>query len=159
MIVILRPDSSGDEAFLRRLIVETLAEEPGAAAWPEPMRTHLLEVRYTGRRRSRRMDFPEAAGCVIQADGEDAGWVATASLPGEVRIVDIMILPKMRGRGIGTAAILTILSAAADAGKPVRLSVNPMNRSAARLYERLGFRKIGEDGASCFRERDFTVDR
>jgi ribosomal protein S18 acetylase RimI-like enzyme len=58
----------------------------------------------------------------------------------------------MRGMGIGAAAIQVILSSAADAGKPVRLSVNPMNQGAIRLYERLGFRKIGEDEIQHFME-------
>jgi ribosomal protein S18 acetylase RimI-like enzyme len=157
MTVTLRLESSADEAFLRHLIVETVAEEWGAVAWPEPMRSHLLEVQYAARRQSRRVDFPDATGRVIQADEESAGWVVTASLPHEMHIVDIMILPKMRGRGIGTAAIQTVLSTAAHAGKPVRLSVNRMNRGATRLYERLGFRKIGEDEGQYFMERDLTT--
>lgn len=145
MTVSLRPESPSDEAFLRHLIIESAAEELGAAAWPEPMRSHLLGVQYAGRRQSRRVDFPDAASHVIQADGVDAGWVVVAAMPGELHIVDIMILPEKRGTGIGTAAIREILSRAADAGKPVRLSVNVTNWGAIRLYERLGFRRIGGD--------------
>ena len=156
MTVSLRPETPADEAFLRHLILESVAQELGAAAWPEPMRSHLLGVQYAGRRQSRRMNFPDAASQVIQADGENAGWVVTASLPEEMHIVDIMILPEMRGRGIGTAAIQEILSTAAHAGKPLRLSVNPMNQGAIRLYERLGFRKIGEDEVQYFMEHDVT---
>ncbi len=156
MTVSLRPESSADEAFLRHLILESVTEELGAAAWPEPMRSHLLGVQYAGRRQSRRADFPGAASYVIQADGENAGWVVTASLPDETHIVDIMILPVMRGRGIGTIALREILCTAVHAGKPVRLSVNPMNQGAIRLYERLGFRKIGEDEVQYFMQHDVT---
>jgi ribosomal protein S18 acetylase RimI-like enzyme len=152
MTVSLRSESPEDDAFLRRLILESVAEELGAAAWPEPMRSHLLGVQCAGRRQSRRVDFPDAASYVIQADGENAGWLVVASMPEEMHIVDFMILPQMRGRGLGTAAIRKILSTAADAGKPVRLSVNPMNRGAIRLYERLGFRKIGQDEVQHFME-------
>jgi ribosomal protein S18 acetylase RimI-like enzyme len=152
MTVSLRPESPADDAFLRHLILESVAEELGAAAWPEPMRSHLLGVQVAGRRQSRRVDFPDADSLVIQADGEDAGWLVAASMPEEVHIVDIMVMPEMRGMGIGAAAIQVILSSAADAGKPVRLSVNPMNQGAIRLYERLGFRKIGEDEIQHFME-------
>jgi len=154
MAVSLRPESPSDEGFLRHLIVETVAEELGAAAWPEPMRSHLLGVQYAGRRQSRRVDFPEAASHVIQADGENAGWVVVASMPREVHIVDIMIVAEKRGRGIATSAVREILSTAAGAGKPVRLSVNAANRGAIRLYERLGFRKIGRDEVQYFMEHD-----
>jgi ribosomal protein S18 acetylase RimI-like enzyme len=140
--VTLRPESPSDEDFIRRLILQTVAEELGASAWPEPMRTHLLGVQYTARRQSHRTNQPEAASHVIQADGVDAGWAVVNTMPHEVRLAEIMVLPEMRGWGIGTAAIHEILSTAAGAGKPVRLNVNVMNHGAIRLYERVGFRKI-----------------
>jgi ribosomal protein S18 acetylase RimI-like enzyme len=129
--VSLRPESPPDEPFIRRLMLATIADELGASAWPEPMRSHLLDIQYMVRR--------QAAGQVIQANGEDAGWVVVKTMPHEVRLVEIMVLPELRGRGIGTAAIREIL---ASAGKPVRLNVNVTNRAAIRLYERLGFRKV-----------------
>jgi ribosomal protein S18 acetylase RimI-like enzyme len=154
MTVSLRPESPSDEGFLRDLIVANAAEELGAAAWPEPMRGHLLGVQYAARRQSRREEYPEAASHVIQADGADAGWVVVASLQHEVHIVDIMILPGKRGWGIGTAAIREILATAAVARKRVRLSVNTANEGAIRLYERLGFRTIGQDAVQYFMEHD-----
>ena len=141
MTVILRPESSSDEDFIRRLILETVAEELGASAWPEPMRSHLLGVQYTARRQAHRRSFRESANCVIQAHGVDAGWAVVNTMPHEIRLVEIMVLPEMRGNGIGTATIRQILSVAANAGKPVRLNVNVTNHGAIRLYERLGFRK------------------
>jgi len=33
----LRPEAPGDESFLRGLVTATVAEELGAANWPEPM--------------------------------------------------------------------------------------------------------------------------
>lgn len=145
MTITLRPETSQDETFLRRLIFETLDSELGASAWPEPMRSHLLGIQYEGRRRSYKVGYPETESSIIQADGEDAGWIAVAALPNEIYLAEIMVLPELRGRGIGTAAIRGILAAAHDAGKPVRLKVNAMNHAAIRLYERLGFRRIDGD--------------
>jgi ribosomal protein S18 acetylase RimI-like enzyme len=145
-------ESAEDEPFLRRLVVETVAAELGASAWPEPMRTHLLGVQYESRRQSHRLNFPGADSQIIRFDGADVGWIVVNTLPDEVRLVEIMIMPELRGRGIGTAVVREILAAAGDAGKPVRLSVNLMNRAAIRLYERLGFRRTGGDDVQQFME-------
>jgi ribosomal protein S18 acetylase RimI-like enzyme len=154
--VTLRPESPSDEDFIRRLILQTIAEELGASAWPEPMRSHLLGVQHTARRQSHRANNPEAASHVIQADGVDAGWAVLNTMPHEVRLAEIMILPEMRRRGIGTAAIDEILSTAARAGKPVRLNVNVTNHGAIRLYERLGFRQIEQNAVQYLMECDFS---
>ncbi len=141
MITTLRPECPSDELFLRRLILETVAAELGASHWPEPMRSQLLEVQYRARRQAR------AAGesFIIEAEENgtvDAGWLVLTRTPEETRIVDIMTLPALRGRGIGSAAICCVLDAA---DHPVRLSVNALNHDAIRLYERLGFRRVGQD--------------
>jgi ribosomal protein S18 acetylase RimI-like enzyme len=145
MTATLRPVRPGDEAFLRRLILDTIGAELGASAWPEPMRSHLLDIQYAARRHSHGAVIPETSSHIIQADGADAGWLVTTALPHEVRLVEIMVLPEWRGRGVGTATIRQLLSDAAAACTPVRLRVNVTNRAAIALYERLGFRRIDGD--------------
>jgi ribosomal protein S18 acetylase RimI-like enzyme len=154
----LRPESVADEPFIRRLIMETVAEELGAAAWPEPMRNHLLGIQYAARRQAH-LANPAAASHVIQADGTDsirvdAGWAVVNRMPHEVRLVEIMLLPEMRGKGIGTAVIHEVLASAAAAGKPLRLNVNMMNQGAIRFYERLGFLKTAQDAVQYLMEHD-----
>jgi ribosomal protein S18 acetylase RimI-like enzyme len=145
MLVTLRPESPRDEPFLRSLIHATIAGELGASQWPEPMRSHLLGIEYTTRRQLHRANFPEAVSYVVDADGADAGWAVVTTLPHEVQLVEIMILPELRGNGIGTAAIRQILATAAAAAKPVRLNVNVTNHRAIGLYQRLGFCRIEGD--------------
>ncbi len=132
MTIALRPETTADEPFLRHLIVETVALELGASAWPEPLRGPLLDLQYKGRRGAR-------PGWIVQTDGVDAGWVVLSDNSDHVFLTEIMILPEMRGRGIGTAALRFILT---NARKPVRLHVNVTNLGAVRLYERLGFRRV-----------------
>jgi ribosomal protein S18 acetylase RimI-like enzyme len=88
----------------------------------------------------------------MQADGVPVGWALVNTMPHEVRVVEIMVLPERRGRGIGTAAFDEILSTAASARKPVRLNVNILNQRAIRLYERLGFRKVDQDAVQYLME-------
>ena len=50
MILSLRDEEPGDEGFVRRLVIETVADELGADAWPEPLRSQLLEMQFASRR-------------------------------------------------------------------------------------------------------------
>jgi ribosomal protein S18 acetylase RimI-like enzyme len=68
--------------------------------------------------------------------------------PGEIRLVDIALLPEFRGRGLGGKVIRMLISEAADAGSALRLSVLRSNR-AMHLYERLGFIAKGGDAMYC----------
>jgi ribosomal protein S18 acetylase RimI-like enzyme len=63
--------------------------------------------------------------------------------PGELRLVDIALLPQFRNAGTGSALLQIILGEAAAAGQPVRLKVLKGNR-AESFYHRLGFTKTGE---------------
>jgi ribosomal protein S18 acetylase RimI-like enzyme len=136
--VTLRSHLPEDEPFLRRLIIDTVALELGAAAWPEPLRTQILELQYKGRRKSSR-------GSIIQADGEDSGWIVVSESPDLLYLSEILVLPEMRERGIGTAAIGQVLASADSTRRRVLLHVSSANPGAIRLYERLGFRRVDED--------------
>lgn len=133
MTVELRPEAAPDDPFLRRLITETIALELGAAAWPEPMRTHLIGIQYSGRRRASGESF------IVEADTEPAGWLLLQPMPHETRLIEIMVDPGRRNSGIGAAAIRKVLE---SNEKPVSLTVNLTNTAAIRLYERLGFRIV-----------------
>jgi [ribosomal protein S18]-alanine N-acetyltransferase len=65
-----------------------------------------------------------------------------------IPILSMAILPKYRGKGIGTMLIQEICTLATINGyKAISLSVDPGN-PALRLYERFNFKKIGVDGTS-----------
>lgn len=140
MNIALIPETDYSKPFLRKLILDTLSLELGAGAWPEPMRSHLLEIQYAGRRHAGAS--PDSESYVLQAEGVSAGWLVVSSQPHELRIVEIMVAPELRGRGIGAAAIRQIQRIAREAGKPLRLNVYAANQGAIRLYERLGFRIV-----------------
>jgi len=59
-------------------------------------------------------------------------------------LVGIQLLPEFQGRGIGSDLILRELAHAKALGKPLRLQVLRANDRARALYERLGFRVVGE---------------
>jgi GNAT superfamily N-acetyltransferase len=62
--------------------------------------------------------------------------------------LSIAVVPTRRGSGIGLALLTAILDAARQAGHPaVSLSVE-VDNPAQRLYERVGFKKVGQVGGS-----------
>ena len=82
---------------------------------------------------------------VVEVDGRAAGRLYVARWPGEIRVVDISLLPEYRGRGTGTALLGELVREAEAAGKPLTIHVERFNR-AIRLYERLGFVPAGDEG-------------
>jgi ribosomal-protein-alanine N-acetyltransferase len=63
----------------------------------------------------------------------------------EARILSIGVDPAFHGRGIGSALLAAALDSLARRGaRRVRLEVRPGNVPAVRMYERAGFRRVGE---------------
>jgi ribosomal protein S18 acetylase RimI-like enzyme len=60
-------------------------------------------------------------------------------------VLDIALLPEHRGRGIGAWLLTDVLAEAGAAAKPVQIHVERFN-PAQRLYDRLGFRQIADEG-------------
>ena len=56
----------------------------------------------------------------------------------------IAVLPEYRGQGIAGALLRASIERAAKCGKPAGLLVDPINPNARRLYERVGFTKVGD---------------
>ena len=145
MTVSLRSETDADERFVRHVVTDIVAKQLGAGAWPAEMRAQLLALQYAARRQSIHAAFPEGESRIIEVDGDGAGWVFIAELEQEIRLVEIMILEAHRHKGIGSTVIRQVIEGAAANGKPVRLTVANMNQGAGRLYERLGFRRVGGD--------------
>jgi ribosomal protein S18 acetylase RimI-like enzyme len=84
---------------------------------------------------------------VIEVDGRRAGRLRITRTANSVELSGIQLHPGVQNRGIGTAIIGELQSEAAGRGVPLQLHVERDNPNARRLYDRLGFAKIGEDGA------------
>lgn len=78
---------------------------------------------------------------IITRDGHDIGFYNGTALEDGYEIGNICIIPEYQNRGIGTAILRELLSKNAD--KTVSLQYFKSN-PVGRLYERLGFRRIGE---------------
>ena len=72
------------------------------------------------------------------------GEQARAAFPGCVEVNHLQVRPEVRGSGVGTALITAAEQLATARGiELVALGVGVDNDRAARLYERLGYRRTG----------------
>ena len=88
-------------------------------------------------------ESPDRQVILLNQVGAIGSWVVEDHE--EFLFLDYLVIsPHYQGKGLGTAMINQLLEDGARQGKPVRLHVLKLN-PAVRLYERLGFRRIGED--------------
>ena len=143
--IISRPETPEDHAFLFELYASTRKEELDLWGWPPEMRDSFLQLQFKAQQ-SYRATFPKAQFQVLSLNGARIGRAIVDRLAGEIRLIDIALLPDYRNHGIGTDLLRKLCAEAAAARKPLRLSVVKGHR-AASLYRRLGFLPAGESGA------------
>jgi len=141
--VTLRPAVPEDEAFLYELYCSTRAHDIGVAGLGPAQQDLILKMQFTGQQQQYRMDFPEADHDIILLEGRPIGRVMVQRTRERNTGVDIALLPEHRNSGIGGMLIKNLLIEAQEAGKPFRIHVERLN-PALRLYERLGFKTVGE---------------
>ncbi|MEM0896234.1 MAG: GNAT family N-acetyltransferase [Verrucomicrobiota bacterium] len=138
----LRPQTSGDEAFLSDLVIATREVEPGYRELVPQERTRLLKDQCRIQSAGYRKEFPNAFFLVVEANTKPIGRFYVDHTPGHIRVVELSLLPKFQGHGIGTQLMKTILAEATRTQIPILLSVVVWNHGAFRFYEKLGFRQV-----------------
>jgi GNAT superfamily N-acetyltransferase len=155
-VLTLRPAQPDDEPFLYRLYCSTRQDEMDAWGWGAAQREAFLQLQFRAQRRHYETQATPADHQVICQDGSPIGQMIVIRKAEEILLADIALLPSHRNAGIGTSLIKGVLSEAAQAGKPVLLHVL-IGSPAQRLYERLGFASIGNNGLHILMERKPAV--
>lgn len=88
-----------------------------------------------------RKPFFEAVKTILGKNMEGVDDETDAS---EFYLDTLAVLPEYRGRGIAAMLLKGAIDRAAACGKPAGLLVDKDNNRARKLYERVGFRQIGE---------------
>jgi RimJ/RimL family protein N-acetyltransferase len=140
-----RPIADADLPFLDALYVSTRAEEVAMTGWPAEMQRQFLAQQFDAQHRHYMRHYPDAEWLVVERAGRAIGRLYMEDWPSQIRIIDISLLPDSRGHGIGRAILEDVIDFAAGMGKLVSIHVEK-NNSARRLYDRLGFRKAGDEG-------------
>ena len=136
----LRPQSEQDREFLGALYASARENELANVPWPPEAKAAFLRSQFDAQTRHYESAYRGARFDIIERDGQPIGRFCVLETQRELRVVDIVLVPDVRGQGLGAALIRELQTH----GKPIALSVEVSN-PARRLYERLGFAKT-EDG-------------
>jgi len=140
--IVIRDAGEKDVPFFEELYFKTRHNEFTQLDWDEIQLEKFLQMQFNMQTQSYKMQFPDARISVIESGGAAVGRLITT---GEIRLVDIAVLPESRNHGIGSFVLNRLLNKAKGKGKFVDLQVLKSNVAATRLYERFGFEKTGEN--------------
>ncbi|RNF86563.1 GNAT family N-acetyltransferase [Montanilutibacter psychrotolerans] len=155
--IALRHAQSSDLPYLRELYASTREQELAQVAWPPQARQAFLDSQFALQHLHYVNHFPQAAFLVIEQHGDpvgryylqrgDASRAHHDEVPGDDLLIDISLGPAVRGQGLATALIGDSQRQAARHGRGMQLHVQCDNTGAARLYQRLGFSVVADEGA------------
>lgn len=141
----LRPVTGDDEPFLRALYASTRERELSAVKWSEDQKAAFLTMQFDAQDSHYRTHYRDAQFDIIEIDGVAAGRLYVWETAGELRVVDIALMPQYRNQGIGGGLMRAILRRASESGRAVTIHVEADN-PARHLYERLEFTPVEQRG-------------
>ena len=141
----LRPAGPDDAELLYRIYASTREDELAVVPWDAAAKEAFLRMQFAAQDTHYRAAFPDASYDLIVSGADVLGRLYVDRGETAWQVIDISLLPRHRGKGIGTRLLTDVLASAGAAGKPVRMHVERFN-PARRLYGRLGFREIADKG-------------
>ena len=148
----LRERVQEDLAFLAALYASTRQDEMRLVDWTDAQKAAFLQDQFDKQHRHYLEHYPQAQWLVIEREGTPVGRIYLEQTFREIRLMDVALLPEIRGQGVGSRLMQALLEAGDRAGLPISLHVEPFNR-AIELYRRLGFVEIETRGYYQFMER------
>lgn len=145
----LRPIQDSDLPFLASLYASTRERELAPVPWTEPEKQAFLSFQFNCQHQHYQQSYSGARFDIVERDAEPIGRLYLAPLEGELRIMDIALVPGAQRRGIGTRLLRAVLERARREGKVVTIHVERDNPALA-LYERLGFQLREDRGVYLF---------
>jgi ribosomal protein S18 acetylase RimI-like enzyme len=144
-ILTLRDATPSDRAFLLALYTSMRADEFTQFGWPPDMERAFMQLQFEAQRGDYERRHPGARCRIVELRRCPVGRLWTALGEGRIVVLDLSIVADLRGQGLGTACLRGVQRQATAAGLAVELQV-VVDSPAQRLYERLGFRSVGESG-------------
>lgn len=145
MTITLRPGTDSDYAFMRALYGSTRAEEMERFPFDEAQKKAFLDQQFSAQFEHYALHYPTCERNIIEREGAAIGRFWIDEWRDQIRIVDIALIPEVRGAGIGSMLLRQLFDRATAARKPVTIHVESFN-PALRLYQRLGFAQVDTNG-------------
>jgi len=143
--ITLRAATDADYDFMRLLYHSTREEEMKHFPFDDERKVTFLDQQFAAQTEHYGIHYPTARKQIIEFRGAPVGRLYVDEWPQQIRIVDIALMPEMRGAGVGSFLLRDVLDEGAAKGKRVTIHVEAFN-PALRLYDRLGFRQVDTNG-------------
>jgi GNAT superfamily N-acetyltransferase len=134
---------------LLRIYRSTREDELATTDWGEEQQRVFVEQQFSAQDLYYREYYVDARFDLMKVGGEVVGRLYVdrdqGRFPGEIRLMEITILPEHRGRGLGAEILGVLIEEARAAGRMLTIHVERFNR-ALSLYYRLGFRELEDKG-------------
>ncbi len=147
-----RPVDHADLPFLAMLYASTRESELAPVPWPEETKRAFLRDQFDKQHAHYRQHYQDADYWLIEHAGQPIGRVYVYRSPGEIRLMDIALIPAQRGRGVGASLLAELVDEADRHSARITLHVEGDN-PVKRLYQRLGFALVEQRGPYEFLER------
>ncbi len=145
--LLLREAKPEDEPFLLEVYASTRLEELAGVPWDDNQKQAFIRMQFLARERC----YPRADNRIIVLNGRPVGRMLVDRGDEALLLRDIALLTEYRNTGIGSHLIQDLMKEATAAGKPIGLHVVATS-PAVRLYERLGFRRSGNEAGAAYLE-------
>lgn len=142
----LRSAGPDDAELLYRIYASTREAELAVVPWDAAAKEAFLRMQFAAQHSHYHAAYPAARYDLIVSGAEVLGRLYVDRGEQAWLVLDLALLPAYRGRGVGTGLLTRLQAEAAAAGRAVRMHVERSNHQAQRLYDRLGFRQIADEG-------------
>lgn len=141
----LRPSRPSDDEFLFHVFRSARQGEFGALDIVPEQLEQILKAQFDAQCQQYRTQYADAHFDIVLVGDEPAGNLYAQRGPEKFVLIDITLLPEYRDSGLGARLVQALVNDAQAANCPVHALVRHGNR-AWRLWQRLGFRQVGDDG-------------
>jgi len=141
----LRPIGREDRAFVFDLFSTVRGEALRLGGLPEAQVRQLLEHQFRAQQAHYHEQFPAADFDLVRLDGNPIGYLYALRDPARFVLIDIALVPELRGRGYATHLVGALIGEAEGLGCAIEAHVS-RESPACRLWRRLGFEVCDDDG-------------
>lgn len=134
----VRPSGQYDQAFLNSLYKSTRQDLEFIDDEPDFI-LHVKEQQQEAQAIGYEDTHPNAMHFIIEYHGEKVGRIVLDFSETEIRVVDISLITKARGKGLGSGVMRSFVFCSEQTKTPLTLSVMSHNIQAKRFYTNLGF--------------------
>lgn len=148
----LRPVEEKDHAFIEAVFRTTREAELNLTTWNEYQKSAFISMQSAAQAADYKSKCPGARFRIVTYNNKDAGRIYTCETETGIRLLDITLLPKFRNKGIGSYLLQQLIERSNKTQKILSLHVE-LSNPALKLYQRLGFVPLTNDGRHYYMER------